>query len=44
MFIPAHYAVHETADALGWLARYPFGTLVTMDARGLPIATPRHCR
>ncbi|MEN2989747.1 FMN-binding negative transcriptional regulator [Tistrella sp. BH-R2-4] len=34
MFVPDHYRNPHAAHALRWLARYPFGTLVTTDAGG----------
>lgn len=39
MFIPDHYRCTDTAAALAWLARYPFGSLVTTGDDGQPIAT-----
>lgn len=39
MFIPAHYRNADPAAACAWLARYPFGTLITAGADGLPMAT-----
>ncbi|WP_372022925.1 FMN-binding negative transcriptional regulator (plasmid) [Tistrella mobilis] len=39
MYVPAHYRTDDPAAILGWLARFPFGTLVTTGADGLPLAT-----
>lgn len=39
MFIPAHYRCHDTKAALAWLARYPFGSLVTIGSNGQSIVT-----
>ena len=39
MYVPAHYRTDDPAAILGWLARFPFGTLVTAGADGLPLAT-----
>lgn len=39
MFVPDHYRNPHAAHALRWLARYPFGTLVTTDACGRVHAT-----
>lgn len=39
MYVPAHYRTDDPAAILGWLTRFPFGTLVTAGADGLPLAT-----
>ena len=39
MYVPAHYRTDDPAAILGWVARFPFGTLVTAGADGLPLAT-----
>ncbi|RYF77765.1 MAG: FMN-binding negative transcriptional regulator [Comamonadaceae bacterium] len=39
MYVPAHYRNEDSAAAIAWLSRYPFGTLITAGPGGEPMAT-----